>query len=159
MAAQGDVEQARDVLVGALAEHDEVTIPFDRARTLLAIGQVRRRLRERGSARAAFDEAYREFSRLGARLWADRAAAELQRTGIRRGSGPDLTESERRVAELAASGMTNRQVAAALFMSPKTVDATLGRAYGKLGIRSRAELGAVIGRSIAGDHEGSAAQT
>jgi DNA-binding CsgD family transcriptional regulator len=57
----------------------------------------------------------------------------------------DLTEGERRVAELAASGLTNRQVATRLFLSPKTVDANLGRVYRKLGIHSRAELGARLG--------------
>ena len=69
------------------------------------------------------------------------------RLGLRRGSGDELTEAELRVAELAATGRTNREIAAALFMSPKTVDANLGRVYRKLGIGSRAELGAwVAGR-------------
>lgn len=159
LAASGQLAEARDLLEAALDLHDQATIPFDRARTLLALGQVRRRLRERGAARDAFEAARRAFDQLGARIWAERAAAELQRTGLRRGSGRGLTETERRVAELAASGMTNREVAAALFMSPKTVDANLGRAYAKLGIRSRAELGAVIGpgpratgRTNMGDH-------
>ena len=130
----------------ALVLHAAAPIEFDRARTVLALGRVRRRLRERGAARDAFEEARAAFDGLGARCWTERAAAELDRTGLRRGAGLDLTETERRVAELAASGMTNREVAAALFISPKTVDANLGRAYGKLGIRSRAELGAVIAR-------------
>jgi DNA-binding CsgD family transcriptional regulator len=56
-----------------------------------------------------------------------------------------LTPSERRVAELAASGKTNRDAAAALFISPKTVEANLGRIYQKLGINSRSEVGRVIG--------------
>jgi DNA-binding NarL/FixJ family response regulator len=68
-------------------------------------------------------------------LWADQARAELERIGPRRTSGADLTEGERRVAELAAHGLTNRQVAAALFMSPKTVEANLSRAYQKLNVR------------------------
>ncbi|HEX8024827.1 MAG TPA: LuxR C-terminal-related transcriptional regulator, partial [Candidatus Limnocylindrales bacterium] len=156
LAAHGRLEEARDALDEALGQHAVALIPFDRARTLLALGQVRRRLRERGAARDAFEEARAELERLGSLPWAARAAAELERTGIRRGAGLDLTETERRVAELAASGLTNREVAAALFMSPKTVDANLGRAYAKLGIRSRAELGAVIARRDAG---GSGAQT
>lgn len=146
LAASGQLEAARAALDEALALHAAAPIAFDRARTLLALGQVRRRLRERGAARDAFDDARRVFDGLGAGLWAARAAAELERTGLRRGAGHDLTEAERRVAELAASGMTNHQVAAALFMSPKTVGANLGRVYAKLGIRSRAELGAAIGR-------------
>ena len=75
-------------------------------------------------------------------LWADQARDELSRIGLRRAAPGELTASERRVAELAATGLTNREVAARLFMSPKTVEANVARAYRKLGIRSRAELGA-----------------
>ena len=74
-------------------------------------------------------------------LWADRVRAELGRTDVTAGSGALLTPSEQRVAELAATGMTNREVAAELFISPKTVEANLSRIYRKLGIHSRAELG------------------
>ncbi|HEY2915985.1 MAG TPA: LuxR family transcriptional regulator [Candidatus Limnocylindrales bacterium] len=155
LAASGDLEAARTTLESALGIHDAAPIAFDRARTLLALGQVLRRLRARGAAAHAFREAHATFERLGAQLWVERAAAELERTGLRRSAGPELTESERRVAELAASGMTNRAVAAALFMSPKTVDANLGRAYAKLGIRSRAELGAAIrGGAVPADPSG-----
>ncbi len=146
LAATGQVEEAGEVLRRSLEAERATPIAFDRARALLALGQVLRRLRQRGAARDAFAAAHEAFDRLGAPAWSERARAELERTGLRRGTGADLTESERRVAELAASGMTNRQVAAALFMSPKTVDANLGRAYAKLGIRSRAELGARLGR-------------
>jgi DNA-binding NarL/FixJ family response regulator len=74
-------------------------------------------------------------------MWAEQARAELGRVGLRR--APDeLTPTERRVAELAATGLTNREVASAAFMSPKTVEANLARVYRKLGIASRAELGA-----------------
>lgn len=140
-AASGDLDGADASLRRALAEHDAAPIPFDRARTLLVLGQVHRRRRERTLAKAAFEEALTTFDRLGARLWAERARDELRRTGIRRATA-GLTETEHRVARLAASGMTNREVAAALFVSVKTVDANLRRAYEKLGIRSRAELGA-----------------
>jgi DNA-binding CsgD family transcriptional regulator len=159
LAADGRLEEARVALEEALVLHDAAPIAFERARTLLALGQVRRRLRERGAARDAFSEAREEFERLGARIWAERAGAELERTGLRRGSGPELTESERRVAELAASGLTNREVATALFMSPKTVEANLGRVYAKLGIRSRAELGAVIGARHAPTGSGAPGRT
>jgi len=77
----------------------------------------------------------------GAHLWAQRTRAELDRAAARR-TGDGLTDSEKLVANLAASGLTNRQVAAQLFMSPKTVEANLARVYRKLGIRTRAELGA-----------------
>jgi DNA-binding NarL/FixJ family response regulator len=81
------------------------------------------------------------FDELGIPLWADRARAELARANVGNRRTAELTPSEQRVAELAASGMTNRDVAAALFISPKTVEATVARVYRKLGIRSRAELG------------------
>ncbi|HET9682315.1 MAG TPA: AAA family ATPase [Candidatus Limnocylindrales bacterium] len=150
LAAAGDLGAAEAALLGALAEHDAAGAPFDRGRTVLILGQVRRRLRERAAARDAFEEARITFEGLGAEGWAARARAELARTGLRRGSGPGLTEGERRVAELVASGMTNREVGAALFMSPKTVDANLGRVYAKLGIRSRAQLGAAMPRGAPG---------
>jgi DNA-binding NarL/FixJ family response regulator len=82
------------------------------------------------------------FDCLPAPLWSERACEELLRIGLRRAAPGELTESERRVAELAASGLTNREVAARLFISPKTVEANVARVYRKLGIRSRAELGA-----------------
>ena len=85
------------------------------------------------------------FEQLGAPAWAEQARAELGRVGLRKAK-EDLTSTELRVAELAASGLTNREVAAQAFMSPKTVEANLARVYRKLGIRSRAELGAHIDR-------------
>jgi DNA-binding CsgD family transcriptional regulator len=144
--AQGDLDAAVAALLDALREHDLAPIPFDRARTLLALGVVRRRRRERGAAKDALAEAVRVFDGLGALLWAERARAELDRVGLRRASATELTEGERRVAELAARGLTNREVAAALYVSPKTVEANLARAYAKLGVGSRAELGALLGR-------------
>lgn len=77
-------------------------------------------------------------------MWAERARAELGRVGLRPPAPTELTASERRVAELTASGLTNREVAAQLFMSPKTVEARLARVYRKLGVRSRAQLGALL---------------
>jgi DNA-binding CsgD family transcriptional regulator len=147
-AARGNSEGAVELLDRAITEHGLAPIPFERARTLLALGQIRRRRRERILAKVALTGAIEAFDRLGARLWAERARAELARVGLRRTSGNDLTETERRVAELAAGGMTNRAVAGALFVSPKTVEATLARAYRKLGVSSRAELGAVMSRGV-----------
>ena len=86
------------------------------------------------------------FERVGARLWAQRARAELDRVGIRRSSA-ELTEGERRVAELVASGKTIAEAAALLFVSPRTAEANLSRVYRKLDISSRAELGAVMAAS------------
>jgi DNA-binding CsgD family transcriptional regulator len=120
-------------------------MPFERARTQLLLGQLQRRQRQKESAGATLREAQRAFDALGTPLWADRARAELARAKVVPTHDHTLTPSERRVAELAASGMTNRDVAAALFISPKTVEANLARIYRKLGIKTRAELGRLIG--------------
>ena len=141
-AAEGRLNSALDFGEQSLAYNEDLPMPLERARTLLVRGVIERRARRRGDAKRSFEEALETFEQAGARLWADRARAELERVGLRRGAGDELTEGERRVAELAAQGMTNREVAAALYMSPKTVDANLTRIYRKLGINSRAELGA-----------------
>ncbi|HKB29466.1 MAG TPA: helix-turn-helix transcriptional regulator [Streptosporangiaceae bacterium] len=86
------------------------------------------------------DTALTTFTRSGAVLWAAQAQAEIARLGLRANQPHDLTPSERQVADLAAQGLTNREVARALFVSAKTVDATLSRIYRKLGVRSRTEL-------------------
>ena len=97
-----------------------------------------------GAPTSRLEQALAIFEELGAPLWAARARRELRPLGGRPTSRVTLTPAEQRVAELAASGLTNRQVAAALFISPKTVESSLARAYRKLEIRSRAELGAHI---------------
>jgi DNA-binding CsgD family transcriptional regulator len=116
--------------------------PFERAQTLLARGRLQRRAKRKAAAKESLEHAVAIFDELPAPLWSQRAADELARVGLRRGSSDDLTETEQRVAELAASGLTNREVAAQLFMSPKTVEANIARVYRKLGIKSRAQLGA-----------------
>jgi DNA-binding CsgD family transcriptional regulator len=123
-------------------------MPFERARTLLVRGVIQRRARKRAQAKKSFEQALEIFEHAGARLWTERARAELDRVGLRRTSGADLTQGERRVAELAAQGLTNRETAAALSMSPKTVEANLTRAYRKLGISSRAQLGAQMEKLV-----------
>jgi DNA-binding CsgD family transcriptional regulator len=141
-AARGDLESALADAELSLHELERLPMPFERARTLLVKGAIERRLRRRADARRSFLAGLEIFDGIGARLWAERARAELERLGLTRSAGPELTEGERRVAELAARGLTNREVAALLFLSPKTVEANLARAYRKLGIKSRAELGA-----------------
>ncbi|MCW2628138.1 MAG: transcriptional regulator, luxR family [Mycobacterium sp.] len=144
LAAQGDVEAAARKAQDAMAEHDRLPMPFERARTQLLLGQLQRRQRQKESARATLREALQAFDAMGTPLWADRARAELARADVAPTHDLALTPSEQRVAELAASGMTNRNVAAALFISPKTVEANLARIYRKLGISSRAELGRLV---------------
>lgn len=82
------------------------------------------------------------FARLGTPIQARQASAELDRIGGRRRQDNELTPVEQRVADLAAAGQTNREVAAVMFMSVRTVESHLGRIYRKLGIRSRTELAA-----------------
>jgi DNA-binding CsgD family transcriptional regulator len=142
LAARGDLDAALTAAKEAVDHCRQLEMPTELGRTLLALGQVQRRRGERREARDTLERARTLFLDLGAPLWAERAADELRRIPIRRGAPDELTPTEERVAALAAAGRTNKQVAKALFMSPKTVEANLGRVYAKLGIRSRAELGA-----------------
>jgi DNA-binding CsgD family transcriptional regulator len=129
----------------ALRLHDADGEPFERARTLLLLGERRRR---DGSMRAARDPlrmAAATFARLRAQTWLERAQRELGATGERRRRAQDqveLTPQERRIVDLAREGRTNREIGTALFLSPKTVEYHLGNAYRKLGVRSRTELAA-----------------
>jgi DNA-binding CsgD family transcriptional regulator len=141
-AAHGHLDRALAETGEALVVHERLPMPFELGRTLLARGQIERRGKHKAAAKASLESALAIFDRLGAPLWTKKAQAELARIGLRRAASDELTEGERRVAELAASGLTNREVAAQLFMSPKTVEANLSRAYRKLDIHSRAELGA-----------------
>jgi DNA-binding CsgD family transcriptional regulator len=147
-AANGDLDAALRSLQGALAEHERLPMPFERARTLLAIGQVHRRRKEKRLADERFREALDGFEAIGTPLWADRARAERARVGLRPRAPEDLTETERRVAELAAMGLSTREIAKQAFLAPKTVGNVLARVYGKLGIHSRAELGARMGGRV-----------
>ena len=145
LAAQGDIEAAAEMAQLALAHHERLPMPFERARTLLLLGQLQRRLRQKELSRTTITEALHEFETLGTPLWAERARAEVARANASSGGRMGLTPSEHRVAELAASGMTTKDVATALFISPKTVETNLSRIYRKLAIKSRAELGRIYG--------------
>jgi DNA-binding CsgD family transcriptional regulator len=140
LSARGDLSGAFTTFDQALAEHARSVDPFHYARTLLALGVTRRRAKQRAVARTTLENALEIFERLGAPLWADRTRAELARIGGRAPSRGELTESERRVATLAAEGQTNREVAAALSLTEHTVETVLSRTYRKLGVRSRTEL-------------------
>lgn len=141
LAARGDVVEAEQAVRVALDWHDRLPMPLERARTLLLFGQLQRRRRLRDPAAASLRAAASVFEEMGAALWVARAEAELARVKGKRGDGTVLTASEQRVAELAATGMTNRDIAATLFISPKTVEQNLGRVYRKLGIKNRAAIG------------------
>ena len=112
---------------------------------LLAAGERYRRAGRRREARAALQRAAALYEALGAEPWVARAREELRASGAtlrRRDQGDALTPSERRIAELAAEGRSNKEVATALFLSPKTVEFHLGNAYRKLGVGNRTELAA-----------------
>jgi DNA-binding CsgD family transcriptional regulator len=141
LAARGDLEGAERAIEEALSQHQRMDMPFDLGRTLLAEGQIRRRARHKRAAKESLQQAYRLFHDMGARLWAEQAQTELNRLGLRR-TPNELTVTERRVAQLAATGSTAKQIAAALFVSPRTVESNLVRVYQKLGVSSRAGLGA-----------------
>jgi len=144
-AADGELPAALAAIGRALAWYDGSPLRFDRARTLLIAGQLQRRAKAKRLAQELLAEAHREFTSFGAVAWAGQAAAELARVNLRPPAPGELTETERRVAELAAAGLTNREVAQRLFLSVKTVEANLARVYRKLAITSRAELGARMG--------------
>jgi DNA-binding CsgD family transcriptional regulator len=143
-ATRGDFDAARASLVEALAQHERLGQPFELGRTLLAQGSIERRFHHRAEARATLTRALELFDELGAPLWAEKASAELARIPGRVRASLELTETERRVAELVAEGLSNKEVAARLFVTVRTVEANLTKIYGKLGIRSRTELASRI---------------
>jgi DNA-binding CsgD family transcriptional regulator len=144
---QGLLEAAQDDLTGAqgwfdtgLEFHREHEQPYELARTLLAQGATLRRARHHRRARTALTRARDLFEELHVSLWAERAREELERIGGRASSPHELTPAERRVSDLVATGLTNKQVAAELFISVHTVETQLSSAYAKLGVHSRTEL-------------------
>ncbi|WP_460460375.1 LuxR C-terminal-related transcriptional regulator, partial [Angustibacter peucedani] len=133
------------VFAEALGLHARFPDSFETARTQLALGARLRRDRRRVDARRPLRAALATFERLGATPWADQAADELRatdETAQRRGTGglPDLTPQELQVARMLAGGRTTREAAAALFLSPKTIEYHLRHVYLKLDVRSRTEL-------------------
>jgi DNA-binding CsgD family transcriptional regulator len=124
----------------ALEHHAALEEPFELGRTLLAQGQALRRMKKWRLARDALGRSLAMFEQLGAALWADKARAEIGRVGGRAPGPVGLTPTEQRVADLVASGLTNREAAQAMFLSVSTVEANLRRIYQKLGVRSRTEL-------------------
>jgi DNA-binding CsgD family transcriptional regulator len=139
-AAHGDLAEGLEALERAAGEHETVPAPFERARTLVALGATQRRARRWRDARESLAEAVTVFEALGARLWAERAREELARVGGRKRGSGELTATEQRVAALVAEGRSTKEVAASLFVSAKTVEGHLSHIYDKLGVRSRTEL-------------------
>ena len=145
----GDAELDAD-FEAALTHDDDEPRPLERARTLLSWGMRLRRAKRRADARAKLEDALEELDRLGSRLWAARAEAELAATGKRArrrapDDGAELTEREQHVAELVAEGLTNREIAERLYLSTNTVETHLRHIFQKRGVRSRTELARSLG--------------
>jgi DNA-binding CsgD family transcriptional regulator/KaiC/GvpD/RAD55 family RecA-like ATPase len=148
--ARGAVDEALAAAERALAQHERLEWPFERARTLLVLGAILRRLGRRRDAAAALAEARSGFNAVQNPLWLAKVDAEERRLGGRRAVSDELTPTEQRVAELAAQGLRNGEIAAQLYVTTKTVENTLSRVYRKVGVRSRTEL---AGRLASGSAE------
>lgn len=132
---------AADALQHAAADYDQLGLRFDAARSLLSLGRAQRRLRQWASARQAMEHAITAFDAIGSPGWAQQARTELERVGGRPpGAEGELTQSEQRTAELAAGGMSNKEIAHVLVVTVHTVEVHLSRTYAKLGVRSRVQL-------------------
>ncbi|MEU1723110.1 AAA family ATPase [Nonomuraea sp. NPDC005692] len=145
------VEDDENLYEEAVRAHEQGDQPHEEARTRLLYGEWLRRARRRAAARAQLRAALETFDRLGMALWAERARAELRATGDvpaapRQADDPlsVLTAQERQVVRMAATGASNRDIAAQLYLSPRTVGYHLYKAFPKLGISSRAELAAIV---------------
>ena len=142
-AATGDLERAATSLRAAAEAAAELDAPHERGRTLLLLGRVQRRAGHKAEARKILQSAVELLDNAEANLFARQARAELGRIPGRRPHGRDeLTEAERRIATLVAAGRSNKEVAATLFVTVKTVEVTLTRVYRKLGVKGRSELAA-----------------
>ncbi|HSL57506.1 MAG TPA: AAA family ATPase [Acidimicrobiales bacterium] len=142
-----------DALRHAVDLHVGLGMPFELARALLDLGRTLRRLQQPVDSRAPLHEALRLFEHMGARAWAATASSELRAARGRVSAGGEptagldvLTPQEERIATLVAAGATNKEVAAELFVAPKTVENCLSRVYAKLGVRSRTQLAAAVSR-------------
>ncbi|TPG35842.1 helix-turn-helix transcriptional regulator [Mycolicibacterium hodleri] len=141
LAARGDLAEAEQAAADAMEHHALLPMPFERARTQLLLGQLQRRRRRRQDATATLSAALKTFETIGAPLWADRARGDLARLNrTERRSRSNLSPAEQRVAQRAADGLSNKEIAAEQFLAIKTVETTLSSVYRKLGIRSRAQL-------------------
>ena len=141
LAARGDHADAIDALDIAVAEHARRRLPLELGRTLLEKGSLERRAKRKTIANQTLEQALAVLEPLGAAIWVARTRDELGRIGLRRAAERDsLTPAQQRVAELAASGATNREIAQTLYMSERTVESHLTKTYRELGIRSRAQL-------------------
>jgi DNA-binding NarL/FixJ family response regulator len=128
----------------ALAAHQQRLLRPELARTLLEQGSLLRRAKQKNAAKASLHQALTIYQHIGARLWTQRTHDELSRIGLRRDTPSGLTPAQTRVVELACAGHTNHQIATTLYMSPRSVEAHLTKAYRHYGVKNRAQLIATI---------------
>ena len=143
-AAADDLEAGERALEEATQLGSSVRDPLQLGRSLLALGTIRRRLRQKQAARDTLNRALETFEGLGARIWAERARRELARIGGRSAPRSELSATEAEIAGLVGAGRSNQEVAAALHLSPKTVEWNLSKIYRKLGVNSRTEMAAKL---------------
>ena len=141
-AADDDLEAASVALEVSVDAGEGADGSLELGRSLLALGSVQRRARKKQEARQTLERALEIFDRLGARLWAERARRELRRIGGRSTPRATLSATENEIVELVVAGRSNKEVAQALHLSPKTVEWNLSKIYRRLGVRSRTELAA-----------------
>jgi DNA-binding CsgD family transcriptional regulator len=142
LAETGDLGRAEVALMSAVRDHAAAGNDFERGRSLLALGSVRRRSRQMGSARSAIDAAAGLFEDLRADAWTARCGRERARLSGRAPTGGSISEGDRQIVGLIAEGKTNREIARALFLSESTVETHLHSIYRAVGVRKRAELAA-----------------
>jgi DNA-binding NarL/FixJ family response regulator len=143
-AAEGDLDAAETALREAVDAGRSAGGPLELGRSLLALGSVQRRRRKKQAARGTLSEALEILDGLGARIWAERTRREIERIGGRTAPRTALSATESEIAALVGAGRSNHEVAAALHLSPKTVEWNLSKIYRKLGVHSRTEMAAKL---------------
>jgi DNA-binding CsgD family transcriptional regulator len=137
-AATGQAREGAEALGDAIEQWGDHPYPLEVARAYYVLGGLERRAHRRGAARAALSEAVRRYAAAGAGTWHESAAAELARLDGGRGAG--LTATEQGIVEMVRAGATNREIARAMFLSVKAVEANLTRLYRRLNVRNRSQL-------------------
>jgi len=152
LASDGHGTAAAKRIANAAEAYDQLGLRFDAARTRLVLGRAARRFKQWGIARAALEAAATGFDEIGSPGWADQTRSELTRVGARRPrQAGELTATELRTAELAAAGMSNKEIARQLVVTVHTVELHLSRTYAKLGVRSRRQLAQRLGGAAVND--------
>lgn len=155
LAGRGDLAGALVRMQAALDAHRQRLLRPELARTLLEQGTIQRRAKQKNAAKQSLENALAIFEEIGASMWAARTRDELQRLGLKRKTQEGLTPAQARVVELVCTGMSNRQIASTLYMSPRSVESHLTKAYREFGVKSRAQLVAVLAGQSSRDESGS----